>query len=136
MRVTTAFSTIVAALSLTSSVHAARNKVSRSSNGVGCTAEIATSSAGFNARFYDYPLANLLKFNDDSWVANEYTTAAVIATATGVVDPNFSTDAVILNHATLTNYNLTDVNINSAALELKGYFVGMYQISSLTFFLR
>lgn len=133
MRVTAAFSTLVAALSLTSPVLAARNKVFQSSDGVGCTAQIASSSTGFNAKFYDYPQADLIRFNQDTFVANKYTTAAVIGTATGVVEPSIIQSG-IPNHATLTNYNITDIDVYHTALELRGYFVRMYYITLSFFF--
>lgn len=125
MRVQIILTSIVTALSLTSGVAARRNTVSRSSNGVGCTADIATSSVGFNAKFYSYDQADLIPFNDNNFVANDYTTRGLYTTATGVVEPNFSTGD-IPNHATLTNYGLTNVDIYATILELKGYFVGMF----------
>lgn len=134
MKLSAALTSVTAMLAFAANIQAAtlpnifepRNTVSRSSDGVGCTATVAASSTGFDATFYRYPAVNLLLFDDNNFVANDYTTRSVYATATGVTDPNF--DIAVLNplFADLPNYGLSRITLYSSIVELKGYFVGMY----------
>lgn len=133
-------STLMAAmLSLagtTSAFFEPRNTVSRSSDGIGCNADVATSTAGFNARFYKYPAADLIPFNKNKFVANDYTTNELYTTAVAVTEPNFSITNLDSKHATLNNYDLINIPLYSSVVELKGYFVGMYPVSTLFFLFR
>lgn len=111
-------------LSFATSTLAARNQYGKSSDGIGCSAQIATSSVGFDATFYNYDGGDLIDFNNDKFVANYYTTRSAYASATGVTKPNFSLAGNAVQNATI--YNMGGVNIGSTVLQLTGYFVGMY----------
>lgn len=111
-------------LSFATSSLASRNTYGLSTNGVGCTAQIATSSVGFNANFYNYVGGDLIDFNNKNFVANDYTTRNIYASATGVTEPNFDLANNQVYNATI--YGLPGVSIYSTVLELKGYFTGMY----------
>ncbi|MDF2950168.1 MAG: hypothetical protein K0R07_2217 [Sedimentibacter sp.] len=94
-----------------------------SSDAVGCTAAIASSSIGFNANFYSYSLTDLINFNDNNWIANSITDYGLSASATGVTDPNFTFSVPSATNVSL--YGLQSINLRDTALELTGYFIGM-----------
>jgi preprotein translocase subunit SecY len=102
-----------------------------SSDGLGCIATIASSSIGFNANFYSYSLTDSINFNDNNWIANSFTDYCLSASATGVTDPIFSFPAVSATDVSL--YGLQSINLRDTALELTGYFIGMYIYSILIF---
>lgn len=103
---------------------ATRNVWSLSEEGIGATIILrddAVTTAGFSAKFYDYPWADFFPFWDDNFVADGYTTRAVRTTATAVTSPNFSFGGGANNL-----YDLYNINMENVLLELKGYFARMY----------
>jgi hypothetical protein len=111
-------------LSLAGLVLADRDVTNVSSDGLGCTATVASSSVGFNANFYNYALDNLIDFNNNDWIANSFTEYGLSKSTTGVTDPNFTFDALQVDAASL--YGFQSINIEHTALQLTGYFIGMY----------
>jgi hypothetical protein len=93
-----------------------------SSDGLGCTATVASSSIGFNANFYSYSSIDSVFFNDNGWIANSSTKYGLSASATGVTDPNFTISAT----SVASLYGLQNINLRDTALELTGYFIGMH----------
>lgn len=59
-----------------------------SSKGVGCTARVASSSIGFNAFFYSYPVNHLTYPN--TWMENNFQQYGLTKSTTGVTEPNFT----------------------------------------------
>jgi hypothetical protein len=92
-----------------------------SSGGLGCTATIASSSIGFNAKFYSYSLTDSINFNDNNWIANSFAEYGPSASATGVTDSNFTFSATSAS----STYDLQRIDTKDTAFELTGYFIGM-----------
>jgi hypothetical protein len=93
------------------------------SEGLGCTATIASSSIGFNAKFYNYSLTESINSNDNDWIANSFTEYSLSASATGVTDPNFTFSTVSVTNA--SPYDLQSINTRDTVFVLTGYFIGM-----------
>lgn len=92
----------------------------RSTDGIGCTASVATYSTGFNAILYDYSLFAHAFYNNDAWVANSLTRQRQIYSTSEVDEPNFSLAVGILRPL----YGYTNYDLGGLGLELTGYFVG------------
>lgn len=103
-------------------VTTSRNIVSKSENGFGCTGTLTSSNTGFVASVYDFNILDHLKFYDDNWVADSYTTQELQFTATDVTSPNFSIGWPF--GATLYD---NSIDVSSIIVQLTGYFRGMYQ---------
>lgn len=118
------------ALALIGATDAQRNVVGTTAEGTGVTANIASSSVGFNARFFDYPGGDLIRFNSNAWVAGSYALGQPRTTTNSVTEPNFSFANGIGGKSIYSMYN---INMWNVLVELKGYFVapetGLYTVT-------
>lgn len=94
-----------------------------SSDGTGCTGILASTNQGFDAKFYTYPNIFNVDFYDNSYVANGYSSNALVSTASNIVSPNFS---ITQDVASASLYGITEANLKYIVIELTGYFVGKY----------
>lgn len=98
--------------------------------GTGVQASVASSSVGFNARFFDYPAGDLIRFNDNNWVADSYSAGQPRTTTNSVTVPSFS-----FQHGSggKSIYNMYNINMWNVVVELKGYFkapeTGLYTVT-------
>ncbi|KAG0673002.1 hypothetical protein C6P40_003211 [Pichia californica] len=118
------------AFALISGTEAQRNRVSSTADGHGLIAGVASSSIGFNARFFDYPGGDLIRFNSNDWVANSYASGSPRTTTNSVTEPNFSFDDGLGGKSIYSMYN---INMWNVLIELKGYFIapesGLYTVT-------
>lgn len=122
------FKSIAFLLSLAGSVLAGTDISNVSYNGVGCTLQVPSSSAGFNAIFYSYQLNDYSQYSDDNWVLKSFHLNGWSASTTGITDPNFSFNSLQVTSAPL--YGFSSLNIESTAFQLHGNFIGMYNYLS------
>lgn len=124
------FSLVSVVLALTTSAQATRNVYDTTADGVGCTAGLKSYSTGFNARFFDYCGGDLIKFNDNGYVADDYALGQIRTSTSGVTEPNFNFGNGIGGKHIYSMYNIDMWNV---LIELKGYFVapetGLYKVT-------
>jgi hypothetical protein len=118
------FKSIPFLLALAGSALADTDITNMSSDGIGCTATIASSSTGFNAWLYSYPLNDYSALSSNDWIENSFKTLLLNTYTTGVTDPNFTFDSLQVTSASL--YGISSINLESIGLRLMGFFVGMY----------
>lgn len=123
-------SLVTIALALISKAEAHNNRYDSTGQGHGLVAGVKTSSVGFNARFFDYPGGDLIRFNSNDWVANEYASGEPRTSTNGVTEPNFSFWDGLGGKNIYSMYN---INMWNVLIELKGYFVapesGLYTVT-------
>jgi hypothetical protein len=122
------FKSIPFLLSLAGSVLAVTDISNVSYDGVGCTLQVPSSSTGFNAIFYRYPLNDYTDFNNDAWVLQSFHLHPWYTSTTGVTDPNFTFNSLQVTSASM--YGMSSLNIESASFQLHGNFIGMYNYLS------
>lgn len=118
--ITTLISTFI------SSSTADRNTSPDIIDGVGVSIQLtdgASTTPGFFAKFYDYPLCDFIPLSNNDWIAGSYSTKDIRTTASAVTSPNFFLHSDDYNQAL---YGLNDVDMANVVLELKGYFARMY----------
>lgn len=110
-------------LSLTSSILAnGYNIEDVSSTGVGCTGNVAATSAGFDVYIYEYLNLDVTKYDND-WFINSFTKGAPYNSGGGV----FQASESFTKRLTGTvSYNGRVWNNTNSVLQFKGYFIGMY----------
>ena len=117
------------AIALLGQADANKDIYSTTANGAGIVAGVPSYSKGFNARFFDYPQADLIRFFDDNWVANDYALQIPRTSTNGVTEPAFDFDN---NFHGQHIYSMYNINMYNVMLELQGYFVapetGLYNV--------
>jgi sporulation protein YlmC with PRC-barrel domain len=120
---------ISVALALVGGTHATQNVYDTTAVGTGAYIGVATYSKGFNARFFEYPEADLIRYFSNDYVAGNYALQAPFTSTTGVTEPNFSYGWQP-RHESI--YDMLNINMYNVNVELKGYFVapesGLYNV--------
>lgn len=125
------FSLLSLALSYTKSANADFQGKVETAN-VGCSITGLESVNGFSANIYSYTFSDVSDYTNTAFYNGDYSTAGLVTTVSLVDEPNFNNNQ---GYATETSGSLygVEIPITNFALELTGYFYGMYLISGIGF---